>query len=145
MWLYLKRSYAALTPVFFLPTFLSVHIFNMLFKQPILLHDAEVLEKVQKLALKFVKGRRHVPYGAALKQLRLYYLTHRRIRGDLISMFKITHGLLELPMVFTSNPQRATRPSQLVPPTGRLYAPSPICLHHSGITIHLPILEQIAG
>ncbi len=59
----------------------------------------EALIKVQKLALKFVKGLRHVPYEAALKQLRLFSLTHRRIRGDLIAMFKITHG----PPVLTFN------------------------------------------
>ncbi len=56
---------------------------------------------MQKLALKFVKGLRHVPYEAALKQLRLFSLTHGRIRGDLIAMFKITHGLLEFPMAST--------------------------------------------
>ncbi len=73
---------------------------NILFKQPnpFLCRDAEALEKVQKLALKFVKGLRHVPYEAALKQLRLFSLIHRRIRGDLIDMFKITLGLLEFPM-----------------------------------------------
>ncbi len=53
---------------------------------------------LQELALKFVKGLRHVPYEAAPKQFQLFSLTHRRIRGDLISMFKITHGLLEFPM-----------------------------------------------
>ncbi len=47
--------------------------------------DAEALEEVQKLALKFVKGLRHVPYEAAFKQLLLFSLTHRRIRGDLIA------------------------------------------------------------
>ncbi len=65
---------------------------------PILCSHAEALEKVQKLTLKFVKGLRHVPYEAALKQLRLLSLTHRRICGDLIAMFKITHGLLKFPM-----------------------------------------------
>ncbi len=69
----------------------------MLFKRAIL----EALEKVQKLALKFVKGLRHVPYEAALKQLRQFSLLHRRILGDLIAMFKITYGLLENPMVST--------------------------------------------
>ncbi len=48
---------------------------------------------MQKLALKFVIRLRHVPYEAALEQLRLFFLTHRRIRGVLIAMFKITHGL----------------------------------------------------
>ncbi len=57
----------------------------MLFKQAIL----EALEKVQKLALKFMKGLRHVPYEAALKQLQLISLLHRRIIGDFIAMFKI--------------------------------------------------------
>ncbi len=34
-------------------------------------------------------------------------LTHRRIRGDLIAMFKITHGLLEFPMESTfTHPSR---------------------------------------
>ncbi len=52
--------------------------------------DAEALERAQKLALKFVKGLRHVPYKALIKQLCLFSLTHRRICGDLIAMFKIT-------------------------------------------------------
>ncbi len=45
-----------------------------------------------------MKGLRHVSYEAALKQLRLFSLTNRRIRGDLIAMFKFTHDLLEFPM-----------------------------------------------
>ncbi len=85
---YMKRSYAALTPNIFLPLYLSCR-------------DAEALEKVQKLALKFVKRLQHVPYEAAFKQIRLSSLTHRRIRGDLIAMLKITHGLLEFPMAPT--------------------------------------------
>ncbi len=52
---------------------------------------------------------RHVPYETALKQLRLFSLAHRRIRGDLIAMFKITHGLLEFPMA--SNFAHLTRNS----------------------------------
>ncbi len=56
---------------------------------------------MQKLALKFVKRLWHVPYEAALKQPRLFSFTHRRIRGDLIAMFKITHGVLEFPMAST--------------------------------------------
>ncbi len=56
---------------------------------------------MQKLALTFVKRLRHAPYEAALKQLRPFFLTHRRIRGDLIAMFKIIHSLLEFPMAST--------------------------------------------
>ncbi len=62
---------------------------------------------MHKLALKFVKALRHVPYEAALKQLRLFSLTHRRIRRDIIAMFKITHGLLDFTKASTfANPTR---------------------------------------
>ncbi len=83
----------------------------MLLKHPILSRDAEALEKVQKLTLKFVKGLRRVAYEAALQQLRLFSLEHQRIRGDLISMFKITHGLLKFPMesAFTHPPHKGLR------------------------------------
>ncbi len=105
MLFYLKRSFAALTPSIFLPlykTFIRPHLeYAIQATHPILCRDVEALDKVQKLALKFVKGLRHVPYEAALTQLRLFSLTHRRIRGDLITMFKITHGLLEFPMEST--------------------------------------------
>ncbi len=47
----------------------------MLFNRPILSRDAEALENVQKLALKFVKGLRHVPNEAALQQPQLFSLT----------------------------------------------------------------------
>ncbi len=107
----------------------------MLFKQPTPSYvDAEAPEKVQKLALKFLKGHRHVPYEEALKQHRLFSLTHQRIRGDPIAMFKIAHGV----HLHTFIPQRATWPGLQVPPTERLFATSPIRLHNSGC----PILEQ---
>ncbi len=105
MLFYLKRYFAAHTPSIFLPlyeTFIRPHLeYAIQATHPILCRDAEALEKVQKLALKFVKGLRHAPYEAALIQLRLFSLTHRRIRGDLLAMFKITHGLLAFPMETT--------------------------------------------
>ncbi len=105
MLFYLKRSLAALTPSMFLPLnkiFIRPHLeYAIEATHPILFRDTEALEKVQTLALKLVKGLRHVPYEVALKQPRLFCLTHRQICVDLISMFKITHGLLEFPMEST--------------------------------------------
>ncbi len=105
MLFYLKRSFAALAPNIFLPlykTFIRPHLkYSIQATHPILCRDADALEKVQKLALTFVKGLQYVPYEVTLKQLRLFSLTHRRIGGDLIAMFKITHGLLEFPMAST--------------------------------------------
>ncbi len=39
--------------------------------------------------MKFVKGLRHVSYETVL-----FYLVRGRIRGDLVCMYKIMHGLL---------------------------------------------------
>ncbi len=64
---------------------------------PILSRDCQALESVQKLAVKFVKGLRHVPYETALQWLQLFSLIRRRIRDDLICMYKIMHGLLNFP------------------------------------------------
>ncbi len=60
----------------------------------ILSRDYQALESVQKLAVKFVKGLRHVPYETALQRLRLFSLDRRRIRGDLICTHKIMHDIL---------------------------------------------------
>ncbi len=53
---------------------------------------------MQKLAVNFVKSIRYVLYEIAFYQLRLFSLFQRRIRGHLMSMFRIIHGLLEFPM-----------------------------------------------
>ncbi len=70
----------------------------MLLKLPIPPRVVEALEKVLELALKFVKELWHVPYKVDLQQLRLFSLSNQRIHGDLISIFKVTRGLLEFDM-----------------------------------------------
>ncbi len=64
---------------------------------PIVSRDCQALESVQKLAVKFVKGLRHVPYETALQQLQLFSLARRRILGNLFCMYKIMHGPLNFP------------------------------------------------
>ncbi len=101
MLFYLERSFAALTPCIFLPlykAFIRPHLEHAIQASPPLLsRDCQALEKVQKLAVMFVKGLRHVPYETALQRLQLFSLIRRRIRGDLICMYKIMHGLLDFP------------------------------------------------
>ncbi len=147
MLFYLKRSFTILTPSIFFPlykTFIRPHLeYAFQATHSIICRDAEAVEEVQKLALKFVKGLRHIPYEAALKQLCIYSLTPANPWGpnshvqDYPWSPGIPHGIY----LRLSNPPRATRPRIQVPPTAMLYAPSPIRLHHSGC----PILEQIAG
>ncbi len=65
MLFYLKRSFAALTPSIFLPlykAFIRPHLkYAIQASSPILSRDCQALERVQILAVKFVKGLRHVP------------------------------------------------------------------------------------
>ncbi len=105
MLFYLKRSFAALTPSIFLPlykvfsshcTFIRPHLeYAIQASSPILSRDCQALESVQKLAVKLVKGWRHVPYETALQRLQLFSLIRRKICGDLICMYKIMHGVLD--------------------------------------------------
>ena len=60
---------------------------------PYLAKDADILERVQKLATKWVAGLETVSYEERLKQLNLFSLARRRLRGDLIEVFRMTKGL----------------------------------------------------
>ena len=60
---------------------------------PFLKKDIEVLEKVQKRATKLISGCRNYNYEERLRYLDLQPLVVRRIRGDMIEVFKLVKGL----------------------------------------------------
>ena len=67
---------------------------------PYLQCDIDTLEKVQRRATKIAAGIKELSYEARLKSLNLTTLKTRRLRGDLIEVFKILKGTDDLPKYY---------------------------------------------
>ncbi|CAF1008323.1 unnamed protein product [Brachionus calyciflorus] len=65
--------------------------------------DIELIEKVQKRATKLVKSVRNLPYQERLKKLGMLRLEDRRVRGDLIQIFKIINGCEDINLTNSIN------------------------------------------
>jgi len=58
--------------------------------------DIELVEKVQKRATKLIISLKHLTYTERLKQLQLPTLKYRRLRGDMIEVFKMVHKYYDI-------------------------------------------------
>jgi hypothetical protein len=81
------------------------------FWNPYFVKDIEILEQVQKRATKLIPGMRTIPYEMRLKILGLQTLKTRRLRGDLLEVFKILNNYenLNYEDLFTLNNDGRTR------------------------------------
>ena len=61
--------------------------------RPYLIKDITKLEKVQRRATRMVEGLKDLSYEERLKRLNLTTLETRRIRADMLEVYKIFHGM----------------------------------------------------
>ena len=63
---------------------------------PLLKRDINTIEKVQRRATKIIPSLRDRPYDERLRGLHLPTLAYRRLRGDMIQVYRIMNGLCDM-------------------------------------------------
>ena len=91
-------------------TYMDADMFNVLYTtlvrshleytnciwNPILHRDVKLIESVQRRATKIVPEMKDLPYSDRLRRLKIPTLAYRRLRGDMIQVFKIMHGFVDV-------------------------------------------------
>ncbi len=97
----LRRGFAVSTPEIFRPLYLAlvrpILRYGQQASSPYLRRDIDLMERIQRLATRMVKGMRELPYEDRIHRLNIFSLERRRLRGNLILAYNIFYGRLDLP------------------------------------------------
>ncbi len=97
----LRRGFAVLTPEIFRPLYLAlvrpILEYGQQATSPYLRRNIALMERIQRLATRMVKGMRELPYEERLRRLNIFSLERHRLRKDPIWAYNIFQGRLDLP------------------------------------------------
>ena len=98
----LKRNITSRKKEVMLPlyrTLVRPHLeYSVQFWNPYLVKDIKLLENVQRRATRLISGMKGLTYEEKLKECNLFSLSRRRLRGDMIQVFKILKGIDKIDM-----------------------------------------------